>query len=139
MTKKAENTFIGSVNKHLPEGVYYMKNNNPYLGGVPDVWYSADLRDMWVEYKFLVIPKRPTTVVDLCAGKDPMLSVLQQEWLTGRYAEGRRVAVCVGCKEGGVWLDGLSWSTPMTTQEFRDRLASRKELAEIITREVAGL
>jgi hypothetical protein len=36
-----------------------MKNNNPYNSGIPDVWYSADLSDMWVEYKFLPsVPQR---------------------------------------------------------------------------------
>ncbi len=64
-----------------------MKNNNPYLSGVADVWYSGSAGDLWVEYKFLVIPKRDTTVVNLVQGKDPMISRLQQQWLEARFME----------------------------------------------------
>ena len=34
MSKGPENTFIGSVHKHLPAGLYHMKNHNAYVGGI---------------------------------------------------------------------------------------------------------
>mgnify|MGYP003609555235 CR=1 FL=1 len=67
MSRKPENTFIASVHKHLPVGLYSMKNHNQYNAGIADVWYSAK-RDWWIEYKFLVLPKRDTTVIDLIGG-----------------------------------------------------------------------
>ena len=75
-----------------------MKNNNPYNSGIPDVWYSADLSDMWVEYKFLPsVPQRG--IVD---AKRVGLSALQSAWLAGRHKEHRNVAVIVGVPGGGM-------------------------------------
>lgn len=137
MSTKPETTFIASVHKHLPRDLYSMKNHNVYNGGIADVWYD-DVRDMWIEYKFIVIPKRDTTVIDLVGGKDPTISVLQQNWLRDRHENGRQVAVVVGCKEGGVWFSGTSWDFTWTTEEFKRRLRTRKEIAQIITELVRG-
>lgn len=137
MSKGPENTFIGSVHKHLPTKLYHMKNHNAYNGGIADVWYSGD-RDLWVEYKFIVVPKRPDTVIDLITGKNPAISYLQQEWLRSRHEEGRSVGVLVGSKDGGVWFPGLAWDRTYTADEFRKRLQSRKELAEAIVEETHG-
>jgi hypothetical protein len=95
MSAKPENTFISSVHKHLPVELYHMKNNNPYNSGIADVWYSGVEQDLWVEYKFLVIPKRGDTVIDLVGGKNPSISALQQTWLKDRDVEGRNVGVIV--------------------------------------------
>ena len=132
MSSKPETTFIASVHKHLPVSLYRMKNHNQYNGGIADVWYSGG-SDLWVEYKFLVLPKRGATVIDLINGKDPSISYLQQDWLKSRHAEGRNVGVIVGCKEGGVWFPGISWDTTYTTEWFREHTLSRKELADRIT------
>lgn len=128
--RKPETTFIASVHRQLPpeDELYRMKNNNAFNGGIADVWYSAR-RDLWVEYKFLELPKRATTVIDLTAGKDPMLSVLQQDWLKRRLEEGRNVWVIVGCKEGGVILKNRSWEHAWTTGRFRAELQTRNEIA----------
>ena len=123
MSAKPETTFTRSVNKHLPKEVYYMKNNNIYCAGVPDVWYSGTGGDLWVEYKFVVIPKRPDTVVKV------ELSELQKTWLRDRDAEGRDVGVIVGCAEGGVWFTGLSWDFEFTAEKFRAWVEDRKVLA----------
>jgi len=127
-----ENTFIGSVHRHLPAQLYHMKNHNQYNGGIADVWYSGTRADLWVEYKFIVLPKRDETVIDITAGKTPMLSSLQQDWIQGRVSEGRNVGVIIGCKEGGVWLPSLAWDNPLKTAEFKNRLQSRSELAAVI-------
>ena len=105
-----------------------MKNHNQYNGGIADVWYSGPKGDLWVEYKFNVLPKREDTLVV------PSLSELQREWLSSRHHEGRRVGVIIGSKEGGVWLSGLTWSKTLTAKEFRERLHRRPELAEVIMR-----
>jgi uncharacterized protein YlzI (FlbEa/FlbD family) len=132
MSSKPETTFIGSVHKHLPIELYHMKNNNPYTAGVPDVWYSGVGGDLWVEYKFIEIPKRPDTVIDLIDGKNPAISHLQQDWLKKRDAQGRDVGVIVGCKEGGVWFSGVTWDFTYTAAKFRSWLVDRKVLAGYI-------
>jgi len=131
MSSKPETTFIRSVHKHLPDDLYHMKNNNPYNSGIADVWYSSK-KDLWVEYKFIVLPKRGDTVIDLINGKNPSISTLQQAWLKDRHAEGRNVGVLVGCKEGGVWFQGVSWNTVYTATEFRRQLVNRAALARVI-------
>jgi hypothetical protein len=125
---KPETTFIGSVHKHLPLSLYRVKNHNEYAAGIADCWYSGK-RDLWIEYKFIEVPKRDTTLIDLVGGKNPPLSHLQQGWLRERSAEGRNVWVIVGCREGGVFFRKRTWETPVTAVDFRAEIQSRKDLA----------
>ncbi len=121
MSSKPESTFIRSVHKHLPL-VYHEKMNNPFRGGTPDVWYSGDLGDLWVEYKFLPhVPKRTFT---------PALSPLQEHWLKCRYSENRRVAVVVGTPEGGYILEGTAGWYPVDPS--KNKMCSRPEIAQWI-------
>lgn len=122
-----ENTFIASVHRHLPVKLYRMKNHNQFNGGIADCWYSGPAGDLWVEYKFIVIPKRDDTVIKI------ELSELQKNWLTSRHHEGRRVAVVVGSKEGGVWFGGVDWKIARAAKDFRDMVMSRNALATRIT------
>jgi hypothetical protein len=92
-----------------------MKNHNQYNGGIADCWYSAT-RDLWIEWKFIVVPKRDATVIDLHAGKKPSMSALQAEWLRRRQLEGRNVWVGIGSKDGGVILrDRRVWESSMSS------------------------
>ena len=128
---KPETTFTAAVHKHLPPGreePYWMKNNNVYTAGIWDVWYSGEAADLWVEYKFIVLPKRDSTPILA------ELSELQLKWGRDRYAEGRNLAVIIGCKEGGVVLWDKDWELPMTAYDFKKQMMSRKELAEWIIR-----
>ncbi len=105
-----------------------MKNNNPYVAGVPDLWYSATARDLWVEYKFLPsVPQRG--VVD---AKRIGLTALQGAWLAGRYKEGRNVAVIVGVPSGGVIMRDLEWDEGLSPEAFRVRIQTRPEIANWI-------
>jgi hypothetical protein len=127
---KPETTFYESLHRHLPEKarLHREKMANPYTGGTADVWYSGDLSDLWVEYKFIEVPKRDATMIDLC--KFDMLSGLQQEWIKGRVREGRNVWVIVGCREGGVIFKGLEWTTgPFAAGRFREWIDDRKIIA----------
>lgn len=132
MSSKPETTFIGSVHKHLPPGredPYWMKNNNQYTSGIWDCWYSGNAADLWVEYKWLDrIPVQKPFV--------PELSALQLEWGKKRLAEGRNMAVIVGCKDGGVIFENLEWESEITNAAFKVRIRSRKEIAEWIMRQV---
>ncbi len=123
MSSKPESVFITSVHKHLPSTTYSMKNNNPFTGGVADVWYSGAAGDMWIEYKWL--PKQPK------AAFVPNLSALQIRWLRERYNEGRNVAVIVGCPDGAVILKNLEWERENTFGP----IFTRKEIALWISEE----
>ena len=129
MSSKPETTFTQSVHKHLPPGrkdPYWMKNNNLYTSGIFDVWYSGPARDLWVEYKFIELPKRASTLIDIG------LSELQKDWGKDRMAEGRNLAVIIGCKDGGVILTGGMWNHSLTRDKFQSHLMSRKDIAQWI-------
>lgn len=133
MSSKPENQFISSVHKHMPPIVpgvagkpYREKMYNPLRGGTWDVWYSGAQCDLWIEYKFIVLPKRDTTMIT------PELSPLQVLWGRSRALEGRNLAVIVGCKEGGVIMTAGEWEHEISTAAFRERLMSRQLLAGYI-------
>jgi hypothetical protein len=134
MAQGPENTFIGSVHRHLPVDLYHMKNHNEYNGGIADVWYSGTKADLWAEYKFIAVPKRDATVIDLVNGKNPAISYLQQDWLGRRHDEGRQVGVIVGSKDGGVWFPGISWACTYDAHFFRSNLLPRKDLARLLAK-----
>lgn len=133
-----ENTFIRGVNKLLPGDVYHMKNHNEYTGGIADCYYDGSVADMWVEYKFLVLPKRDDTVIDLVGGRHPMLSALQQQWLRDRYENGRLVFVIVGTATGGVLFKDRAWERPHATAYYKKWMMTRRALAEFISSTVCG-
>jgi hypothetical protein len=126
VSKGPENTFIASVHKHLPFDLYRIKNNNTYNAGQPDVWYSGPRADLWIEYKFIVVPKHPGTPIKI------ELSELQKNWLKSRHAEGRRVAVVVGSKAGGALFMGDSWDKHLTSGDFLKLVLPRSALADAI-------
>ena len=128
MASKPESTFTRSILKHLPATVYHMKNHNPYVGGIPDLWVSGNRGDAWIEMKFL--PRVPQRAI---VRPFTLLSELQLKWLKGRYEEGRTVAVVVGCPDGGIILRDQEWEWEYDPQMFRDRLVPRKAIAQWIT------
>lgn len=140
---KPENTFIASVHKYLNHDVYHVKNHNPYTAAIPDCWYSGKgkkSKDLWIEWKFIEVPMRDSTSIDLLAEtkKDKGFTPLQQEWLKDRHAEGRHVAGAIGSKDGGVILWGLDWNRTFTAGEFRKMIVDRRTLAQQITQFVRG-
>ncbi len=135
MSSGPENTYIRSVHRHLPVEVYVLKNHNVYAAGVADCWYSAPGGDCWIEYKFIQLPTRPQSIIDFCDTKKKYsASCLQQEWLTARHREGRRVGVVVGSTEGGLWLPGILWQQSITAEYFRHHMVDRKTIASRIVR-----
>jgi hypothetical protein len=139
LAAKPETTFYTSVHKHLPspDKLHREKMANPYRGGTADHWYDGQKADLWVEWKFIVLPKRDDTIIDLVTprgkkGESP-LSALQQDWLGGRYINGRSVWVIVGCKEGGVIMRAPDeWNAPWKAGVFRANLQSRPSIAAAI-------
>lgn len=105
--------------------------SNPYRSGTADDWYSGDKADLWVEYKFLILPKTEKTVIDLVSTGE-IISPLQRSWLRDRAIEGRNVCVIVGCKAGGVVFEKRSWERPLTCGAFRAKIQTRASLAGFI-------
>jgi hypothetical protein len=102
-----------------------MKNNNPYLAGVPDVWYSGSAGDLWVEYKYVAtVPKKGTVKIALTA--------LQSAWLCERQHEGRNVAVIIGSKLGGVILTDEAWKNDLDSTAYQSQILTRIQLAQYI-------
>lgn len=130
MAAKPENTFITGVHKYLPD-VYKEKMYNPYRSGTADVWYSGDMGDIWIEYKY--IPKIPKSLKIV-----PALTDRQLKWLRDRHAEGRNIAVILGCPAGGVFYQHMQWEQSMSDVQMRARLYSRTDLAGLI-REHTGV
>lgn len=123
MSRGPENTFIAGLKRYLPPELYVLKNNNQYHAGVPDLWISGNKADLWLEIKFIVLPKRSDTPIKI------NLSELQKNWLRSRSAEGRHVAVIVGSKSGGVYFNDLSWDYTYTSDDFARLSQTRQALA----------
>lgn len=131
MARKPETTYISALHKRLPIELHYEKTNNPYRGGMADCWYSGSHGDLWIEYKY--IQKLPVRVP-----VEPDVSALQADWLLNRAAEGRNVAVIVGCKEGGVIIRAPAFRDSIPIEEFKQRILSRDEIAAWIISETLG-
>lgn len=127
MATKSETRYYSAIHKLLAKEVYREKMHNPYRGGTPDVWYSGKTSDLWVEYKYLAkVPKvAAITMTNL-------LSPLQQEWLKGRFKEGRNVAVILGSPYGAWVFEDDSWLTPLDPEQLRTRGLSKVEVADYI-------
>lgn len=132
MAVKPETTYTNKLKKLLPKPIYVMKNNNPYLGGVPDLWISSTKGDLWVEMKYL--PKLPKSVP---IRVPELLSSLQMQWLNDRRKEGRNVAVIIGCPSGGVLLRDYEWQNELTSSVYSTLIKSNAELATWIKEQVS--
>ena len=131
MAAKPETTFTRRLTSKLPKSIYVMKNHNQYVGGVPDLWLSGNLGDLWLEMKYVDplpvnVPIRPLK----------LLSTLQDDWLKARHKEGRNVAVVIGCKTGGVVLRHTEWDQEIPVQQFKSLIKSLPDLAELIKEQV---
>jgi hypothetical protein len=101
---------------------------NAFRSGTADVWYSGLKADLWVEYKWLELPKRASTEIDLD------LSAQQLRWLRERYAEGRNVAVIAGYAvkhfKHGVVFENRSWERAFYASELIEVARPSKEIAQ---------
>ncbi len=133
MAAKPESGFRIRVERDLPRSIHKEKMNNPYRGGTADCWYSGQLGDLWVEYKFLPsVPQRG--IID---AKRMGLTALQLQWLRGRYEEGRNISVITGCPVGGVIMRDLEWEVGITAESFVQRTVPATELAAWIAQQTS--
>jgi hypothetical protein len=134
MSSGPETRFIASVHRYLPPVTEFHREKmaNPYRGGTADSWYSGRRRDLWVEWKWIELPKRDATMIDITSGKNPSLSVLQQDWIAGRRAEGRNVWVVIGSAKGGVVMTSEAPYGPCRTDRFVQCCRPKAEIAKLI-------
>ena len=131
MSAKPETTYANGVHKYLPASVYVEKMNNPYRGGTPDYYVEGFSRVRWIEYKFIEVPKRDSTIIK------PNLSSLQREWLGRNFERGHRPLVVIGSRIGGValWDPGV-WDGGLDAASFRRFAKSKEEIALLISSSV---
>ena len=124
---KPETRYYSAVHKLLPSKLHREKMHNPYRGGTADVWYSGNLDDLWVEYKWLAnLPKKAPVCLD------KLLSPLQQQWLLGRHEEGRNIVVILGTPDGAWVFDGASWKEPLNPDVIRTAGFTKQNVADYI-------
>jgi hypothetical protein len=121
---KPESNFIERVHGRLPKSIYREKMSNPYRSGTPDCWYSGQ-RDLWIEYKYAVLPKRPGTYIDFD------VSPLQRRWIESRRLEGRDVWLVVGCSVGG-GIFKVGFPDGMACITFKGHVITIREVAQSI-------
>lgn len=125
---------FSALRKEIAGRSYYWKTHDSFTGGIPDVFMSGAARDLWCEGKrYAKLPP----VVDLT--KTDVTSVLQQNWLKARHAEGRNVSMLVFTdKQGCLLLHGLEWMTPIPRDEFLARAKTRREIADELVKFVGS-
>lgn len=128
---KPETRFYTAVHKLLPRSIHREKMHNVYRGGTADVWYSGNLSDLWIEYKWVTKLPKKTFVYPFL-----LLSPLQQQWLKGRHEEGRNVAVILGTPEGAWVFEGVSWLGPLDPDIIRTQGFTKQTIAEYIKKKV---
>lgn len=129
-----ETRHFSALRKELAGRIYYWKTHDSFTGGIPDAYMSGPARDLWCEGKrYAKLPP----VVDLT--KTDVTSVLQQDWLKARHAEGRNVSMLVFTdKQGCLLLYGLEWMKPIPRDEFLARAKTRKAIADELVAYVGG-
>lgn len=113
MSRKPETTAANRVNTRVKD-CYFEKMHNPYRGGTPDFYYEGSAKSMWIEYKWY--EKKPTQW-SLTSGKDPKITVLQQNWLRRAHSNRQLTAVIVAYERLYAIFPGDSWETEFASHE----------------------
>jgi hypothetical protein len=92
--------------KRAMPSLFFMKIKMLYVNGVPDCWYSGDVGDIWVEYKYL--NATPTKKEFQLTHE---VTALQKEFLTGRQSQGRQVALFIGSPDGTAIFEAREWES----------------------------
>lgn len=127
-----ETSYIKSIHRRLSKDVYWWKINDRFTNGVPDAWYCGVAGGhLFVEYKFVALPVRDTTIVRVA------LSSPQIEWLDARSKQGIPVAVVVGSQDGGLWIDDLgAVRSGIGAAAFKNRMEDSAAIAAKIQKHV---
>lgn len=121
-----EHGFVRSVHRQLSPDIFVWKINDKYAGGVPDAFYAGPARCLFIEYKYVKLPKRDTTLVKTS------LSEQQKLWLDRMSGMDKHVALVIGSILGTIIID-KDWDYPIPTELFRQRAMSTKAVAQWIS------
>lgn len=95
--KVNEKAFITKIHRALDPFIYKWKINDPYHGGVPDVYYAGPEAWCFVEYKYRpVLPARETSKLKF------NLSPQQKNWLETQHNFKIPVFVIAGCEDKAI-------------------------------------
>lgn len=121
-----EHGFVRSVHRQLSPDIFVWKINDKYAGGVPDAFYAGPARCLFIEYKYVKLPKRDTTLVKTS------LSEQQKLWLDRMLGMDKQVALVIGSVLGSIIID-KDWDRPISTGLFRQHAMSTKAVAQWIS------
>ena len=105
---------------------YEWKINDNFTNGVPDLFLEGITRDLWVEIKYITLPKREKTIVR----PYNLLSGNQKLWLDRRYARRQDAILLLGTDKGAVILTGGQWANEYSDGELALLATSRKTCAK---------
>lgn len=121
-----EHGFVRSVHRQLSPDIFVWKINDTYAGGVPDAFYAGPACCLFVEYKYVKLPKRSNTLVKTT------LSEQQKLWINRMHSLSHAVAVVIGSDKGCVVLQDKAWNSPLTLADFLPACISVKDVARWI-------
>ena len=126
-----EHSFIRSIHRKLPRGIYHWKIRDSFSNGVPDCYYEGPKGSLWVEYKYIKkLPSRNSSKVTI------NLSELQKNWIQRAVTNNQNCAVVVGTNENLAIFKNGDW-TFRITKEYYLRISSTKDsLVDYITETV---
>lgn len=114
------------MHRQLSPDIFVWKINDKYAGGVPDAFYAGPARCLFIEYKYVKLPKRDTTLVKTS------LSEQQKLWLDRMSGMDKHVALVIGSVLGTIIID-KDWDYPIPTELFRQHAMSTKAVAQWIS------
>ena len=118
-----EHGFVRSVHRQLSPDVFVWKINDKYAGGVPDAFYAGPARCLFVEFKYVTLPKKETSLVRT------NLSEQQKLWLNRMLAMDKNVAVVIGSDSGGLILSSGAWNSQVTKTTFTKYALSNNKIS----------
>ena len=122
-----EKTFIAKIHKALSKEIYRWKINDPYHGGVPDVYYSGLAGCMFVEYKYQAkMPVKLTSKIPINT------STQQKEWLKKAISHSVPAYVVVGAADKIVMTQEID-KTFFTVKEFLEQAYEFDEYIDKLT------
>jgi len=126
-----EHSFVKAVHRHLPKELIRWKIRDTFTGGVPDAYYCGPSSSLFVEYKFIKLPKRSSTIVKL------NLSALQLEFLGKLNSFHQPAAVIVGFISNNnnfsIFLSDAVWTKPLSVAYYSENKISVTNIAQRIS------
>ena len=119
-----EHSFVKSVHRKLDKSVYVWKIADRYSGGVPDAMYAGPAGILFIEYKYIKLPKRPTTIIKTS------LSPLQEQWIIQMQQWKHPTWLVIGAEKSCLILNKLTKN--ISTAYYLQHRTDTKKLAQLI-------